>query len=183
MNILIISGSARKESLTKRIGLLLHKTLQFRFPGNTYTFVNAQDWKTLPFVESKYGTMEQVPDSEKPLAASFFHADGFILVSPEYNGSYAPALKNILDRFTVYHHKAIGIAVGSPGKLGGLRAAGQMQQLVNGLGGIGIPQFLTVPEVNVKIDENGELLDDTIQGSVDTFATEYMWLAKRLFEN
>jgi NAD(P)H-dependent FMN reductase len=30
----------------------------------------------------------------KPLAKRIFEADAFILATPEYNGSYSPAMKN-----------------------------------------------------------------------------------------
>ena len=71
-----------------------------------------------------------------------FEADAFILVSPEYNGSYSPAMKNLVDHFPKQHHKPFGIATASPGPLGGIRASQQMQLLVNALFGIASPIFV-----------------------------------------
>lgn len=179
MNIVIIAGSPRAQSLTVRIALLLKRTLSER-TNHYVSIINAQDWQALPFVERKYASLEQVPDSEIPIATKMLAADAFILVSPEYNGSYSPALKNIVDRFTCYHHKPIGIATGSPGKFGGMRAAMQLQNLVYGLGGIGLPLYLAIPEVENKISAEGELLDMQYQGVLDTFMAEYLWLADKL---
>ena len=35
----------------------------------------------------------------QPLAKRILEADAFILITPEYNGSYSPHLKNLLDHF------------------------------------------------------------------------------------
>lgn len=50
--------------------------------------------ENLPLLESTFNA-ELVPSEQlKHLAASISESDGFILVSPEYNGSYSGALKN-----------------------------------------------------------------------------------------
>ena len=45
-----------------------------------------------------------------------------LLVTPEYNGSYTPALKNLFDHFPKQSRKPFGIVTASPGALGGMRA-------------------------------------------------------------
>ena len=108
--------------------------------------------------------------------------DAFILVTPEYNGSYTPALKNLLDHYPKQHHKAFGIATASPGALGGIRAAMQLQQLVYALFGIGSPYMLVTPGIDKKFDKEGNLIDENFKKSVDLFLKEFLWLAGKLVE-
>jgi len=109
-----------------------------------------------------------------------FAADAFILVSPEYNGSYSPAMKNLVDHFPKQHHKPFGIVTASPGPLGGIRASQQMQLLINALFGIVSPYMLIVGGVDKKFDAEGNLADQSFQNIVHNFVAEYLWLAESL---
>ncbi|MGZ3840191.1 MAG: NADPH-dependent FMN reductase, partial [Flavisolibacter sp.] len=72
------------------------------------------------------------------------------------------------------------LATASPGVLGGLRAAMQLQQFVLALFGIVSPYMLITPQVDKKMDSEGRLLDDSFGKSIDTFIREFLWLAERL---
>jgi NAD(P)H-dependent FMN reductase len=111
-----------------------------------------------------------------------FEADAFILVTPEYNGSYTPALKNLFDHFPKQSHKVFGIVTASPGALGGMRAALQLQTLIYALFGIGSPHMLVIPSVDKKFDENANLADPFFQKNIDVFLTEFLWLAEHVAE-
>jgi NAD(P)H-dependent FMN reductase len=57
-----------------------------------------------------------------------WHADGFIIVSPEYNHSYPGELKMLLDMlFSQYAHKPVGICGVSSGAWGGTRMVEQLR--------------------------------------------------------
>jgi NAD(P)H-dependent FMN reductase len=109
-----------------------------------------------------------------------FAADAFVVVSPEYNGGYSPAIKNLFDHFPKQSHKPFGIATASPGMQGGMRAAQQLFLMTTALWGIPSPQLLIVPEVDKKFDAAGTLTDTAFQKSVDMFVKEYLWLAEAL---
>jgi NAD(P)H-dependent FMN reductase len=109
-----------------------------------------------------------------------FNANAFIMVSPEYNGSYTPALKILFDHFPKQSRKAFGIITASPGSLGGIRASQQMQLLINALFGIGSPYMLITPFVDKKFDEAANLIDPSFQKNIDQFVTEFLWLAESL---
>ncbi|MDP9230136.1 MAG: NADPH-dependent oxidoreductase, partial [Bacteroidota bacterium] len=70
----------------------------------------------------------------------------------------------------------------SPGPMGGIRAAQQMQLLVNALFGIASPYLLIVPQVDKKFDTIGKLVDESFYNSIHNFITEYLWLAENLVE-
>ncbi len=178
MRIEIISGSPRPNSVTHRVALHLQSLLQ-KNTEHQVGLINLKDWN-LPVLQSVFVSAEHTPDEFKPLTEKMFAADAFILVSPEYNGSYSAAMKNLLDHFPKQHHKPFGIVTASPGPLGGIRASQQMQLLVNALFGIASPYMLIVSAVDKKFDADGNLLNQSFQNNVHNFITEYLWLAENL---
>lgn len=179
MRIEIISGSPREGSITKRVAVFLHKHLQ-QCTQHQIGLIDAREWP-LPPLQDVFYSIEETPESYRPLSESIFKANAFILVTPEYNGSYTPALKNILDHYPKQSHKAFGIVTASNGMSGGLRATQQLQLLVNALFGIACPQMLVVGQVEKKFDPSGSLIDPSFQRQIDLFTKEFIWLAEHLF--
>ena len=181
MRIEIISGSPREHSLSRRVAIFLQRY----FKENTaheIGLIDMKDWD-LPQLDAVFSSVEKTPVEFKELSRRIFAADAFILVSPEYNGSYSPALKNLLDHFPKQVHKPFGIVTASPGAMGGIRASQQLQLLVNALFGVASPYLLIVPQVDKKFDSAGELIDESFYNSVHNFATEYLWLSESLAVN
>jgi len=178
MRIEIISGSPRPNSVTHRVALHLQKLLQEK-TEHEVGIIHLKDW-TLPAVQSVFVSVDHTPEEFKPLSKRMFSADAFILASPEYNGSYSPAMKNLVDHFPKQHHKPFGIVTASPGPLGGIRASQQMQLLINALFGIVSPYMLVVGGVDKRFDPEGNLIDQSFQNNVHNFIAEYLWLAESL---
>ena len=178
MKIEIISGSPRINSVTRRVALNLKNWLDTNTDHET-DIIDMKDW-SLPPVQSVFVSVDRTPEEFKLLAARIFNADAFILVTPEYNGSYSPAMKNLLDHFPKQHHKPFGIVTASPGALGGIRASQQLLQLIPALFGIASPYLLIVPTVDKKFDEAGNLLDSSFEKNVHNFVSEFLWLSENI---
>ena len=178
MNIEIISGSARRESLTVRAAYAVQKWLQKNSQHNI-GIIDCREHQ-LPWMEKVFNSPDNTPDPWKPLFERVFKADAFIFVTPEYNGSYAPALKNLVDHFPKQLHKTLGVVTASNGALGGMRAAQQLILLGAGLFTVVSPQLLIIPTIDKKIDEKGDLVDPAFEKSIHNFASEYLWLAERI---
>lgn len=178
MKIEIISGSPRKNSITNRLALFLQQHLQ-KNTDHEINIIDVRDWN-LPLLNDVFTSVENTPDAFKPLTRRMLAADAFILVTPEYNGSYSPALQNLLDHFPKQAHKAFGIVTGSVGAMGGMRATQQLLLLVPALFGVASPHMLVTPFVDKKFDAVGNLLDTSFQKSVDVFVKEFLWLAETL---
>ena len=178
MRIEIVSGSSRDSSVTYRLALHLQKQLE-SISGVEAGIIDVRE-QQLPPIQNVITSPEKAPDLYRELAERVFAADAFILVSPEYNGSPAPALLNLFDHFPKQSHKAFGIATGSPGALGGMRAALHLQQFVAGLFGILSPHMLITPQIDKKFDANGDLLDETFRKSIDNFTGELLWLTEQV---
>jgi len=178
MRIEIISGSPRENSITRRVALHLQQQLEEK-TAYSVGLIDMQDHE-LPMVRNVFSSVDNTPDPYKPLSERIFAADGFILVTPEYNGSYSPAMKNLLDHYPKQLHKPFGIVTASPGPLGGLRASQQLLLLVAGLFGIASPTLLIVAGVDKKFDASGKLVDESFYQSVHNFISEFSWLTEKL---
>ena len=178
MKIEIISGSPRQASITVRIARHLLGVLKEK-EGVEVGLIDVREFN-LPFVQSVWSTLDKVPAEFKELGDRIFTADAFILVSPEYNGGYSPALKNLLDHFPKQAHKTFGIATGTDGALGAMRSAQQLIQMVAAFFGILSPYLLITPHADKKFNEKGELLDESFQKAIDTFVKEFLWTAERI---
>ena len=178
MKIEILSGSPRINSVTRRVAIHIKNWLA-QNSSHEVDIIDMQDW-SVPPVQSVWVTPEKAPEELQPLAKRIVAADAFILVTPEYNGSYSPALKNLLDHFPKQHHKPFGIVTASPGAMGGIRAAQQLLLLVPALFGVASPYLLIVPAVDKKFAPDGELLEESFHNNVHNFIAEFLWLAEKV---
>lgn len=178
MKIEIISGSPRQESVTARVAKYLQKHLS-EITDASVGIIDVRAYE-LPFVQKVWTSIDAVPAQWKELGERMFSADAFILVTPEYNGSYSPAMKNLLDHFPKQIHKPFGIVTASPGAMGGMRASQQMLTLVGALFGIVSPHMLIVPAVDKKFDAEANLIDPTFFKAVELFTNEYIWLVNKI---
>ena len=180
MKIEIISGSPRQNSVTRRVALHLKSLLTER-TEHEIDLLDLRDYPLLP-VQKVITSIGDAPAELRGLAVRMFEADSFIIVTPEYNGSYSPAMQNMFDHFPKQHRKVFGLVTASPGALGGMRAAMQLQQFVMALFGIPCPYMLVTPLIDKKFDQEGNLIDPSFQKSIDTFVKEYLWMAEKLVD-
>jgi NAD(P)H-dependent FMN reductase len=181
MKVTIISGSPRHQSVTVRVAQYLLETLSFRYAQHNFELIT-MNHINLPFVENVWSDIHDVPEEHSAIAKKIFDADAFILISPEYNGAYSASMKNLLDHFPKQGKKVFGIVTASPGALGGIRAAQQMQNLICGLFGIPCPNMLTVGAVDKKFNAEGQLLDENYDKVTNGFMQDFMWQAEAIFE-
>jgi NAD(P)H-dependent FMN reductase len=178
MNIEIISGSPRKSSISYRIALHLKAVLSEK-KNHHVDIIDVREWD-LGLLQEVWTSVERTPDPFKPLAERMFAANAFILVTPEYNGSYSPALQNLMDHFPKQSRKPFGIVTSSVGAMGGMRASQQALLFVPALFGIASPFMLIVPNADKKFDAEGNLVEQSFTNSIHTFVTEFLWLAETL---
>lgn len=179
MKIEIVSGSPRQESITYRLALFLKKQFEEK-TKHEINIIDVREWNFPTLQEVVYSSVDNTPEHYKPLAQRMFAADAFIVVTPEYNGSYTPAMKNLFDHFPKQLHKPFGIVTGAPGALGGVRAALALQLLIMALFGIASPYMMVTPQIDKKFDAEGNLIDQAFEHSVNSFIQEFLWLAERL---
>ncbi|MBK9733015.1 MAG: NAD(P)H-dependent oxidoreductase [Chitinophagaceae bacterium] len=182
MNIIIVSGSIRENASTKKVALNLFN--HFQRHHNVVTEV-------VDLKEYDYPIWKQVFDKEENPPAKCIHlhkklknSDAMVFITPEYNGGYSLALKNMIDYFglKVFEKKTIGVTAVSTGGMGGIRAGLQLQQLILAIYAIPVPQMLLVPNIQQRFDNDGVLLDASFEKNVSTFTNEFIWLAEAVYE-
>ena len=177
--IAIIAASVRTGRKSIRVAYFLKKFTESNQFG-TVTLLDLEKYQFPVFNERLKFQKNPLPAAVE-FASEVKNADGVIIVTPEYNGSYTPVMKNLLDHYPKQSHKAFGIVTASTGIMGGIRATQQMQLLINALFGIASPHMLVVGGVDKRFDEDGNLLDEAYQKSIDVFIREFLWLAESLY--
>jgi len=180
MVISIISGSQAKQSVSVRVAIFLKKHLQELMPNDEILIIESKNYN-IPLDTSSYKNDGSAPDELKTLVSDIYRTDGFILLTPEYNGSYTPSLKNLLNHFPKLNHKPCAIVTGSDGALGGLRAAQQLQLLIGAHFGLLSPYMLIIPTMHTKFDESGNLIDEKFQTPVNKFSEEFIWMMNTVY--
>lgn len=181
MVITIISGSQSKISITVRIAKYLLNHLKTIVPDAEVNIIETRNYN-IPLDSSSYKNDGSAPDELRSMVDTFYRTDGFILLTPEYNGSYTPAMKNLLNHFPKMHRKPCSIVSASDGALGGMRAAQQLQLLVGAHFGVLSPYMLIVPHMHTKFEEDGQLIDTGFQVAIDKFTEEFLWLLKTILK-
>ena len=112
---------------------------------------------------------------------AIIHADGLVIVTPEYNHGYPGTLKAVLDLLLrEYVHKAVAFVGVSSGPWGGTRVIESMVPVVRELGlAVTFADFI-FPSVQKTFDETGKLLDPAFDKRAKDFLDELVWMARTL---
>jgi NAD(P)H-dependent FMN reductase len=180
LDLLVIYGSVRSARQGIRAAKFIRDACVAR--GHRTTLVDpAVD--RLPLLDKMYKEYApgQAPEVLERLAGLIKGADGFIIVSGEYNHSIPPALSNLLDHFLEeYFWRPSAIVCYSAGPFGGVRAAMQLRAMLCELGTPSIPSLLPVPQVQAAFDEEGRPPDESFPRRAARFLDELEWYAKAL---
>ncbi len=179
MKIVIVNGSARIGRKSYWVSKYLYELLS-QAEGIDCQLLDVKEYD-FPIMEERMKYLESVPDEMKKFSHYLMEANGIILVTPEYNGSYSGALKNTLDYFKPeYVKKAFALVTVSAGKLGGANAMQHLQAWVLHVKGVVSPFKLFVGEVEEKFDDDGQLTDPSFPVKVQPFLKEFFWLTHAL---
>jgi NAD(P)H-dependent FMN reductase len=180
LNVALIYGSVRTERQGIKAARYLRKKLMDR--DHHVDLIDPLEYK-LPFLDKMYKEYEsgRAPENIQKIADIFTAADGFVVVTGEYNHSLPPALKNILDHFqSEYLFKPSAIASYSAGMFGGMRVAVHLRAVLAELGMPSISSILPFPKVQDALDENDQPTNRFIEPSANRFLDELEWYMKAM---
>lgn len=180
MNLVVLVGSVRADRQGIRAARFVERALRAR--GHDVTLVDPCVLK-LPLLDRMYKEYERgtAPETLERLARLYRAADGFVVVSGEYNHSVPPALSNLLDYFLEeYFFRPSAIVCYSSGQFGGVRAAMQLRAMLCELGMPSIPSLLPIPRVAEALSDAGEPIGPHLPLRFDRFAGEFEWYAAAL---
>jgi NAD(P)H-dependent FMN reductase len=180
--ILAFAGSARRESLNKK--LLAAVVSAVRAVGGEVTPVDLNDYP-LPLYHGDLEDESGMPASAQKLVALITQHHALLIASPEYNSLITPLLKNTIDWCTRAEPnplpgKVAAVVSASPGIFGGVRSAQVARQLLLHLGCHVIPAQCTLPRADEAFDAGGVLKDPRALAAVQKVAVELVRTTVRL---
>ncbi|MDV6316659.1 NAD(P)H-dependent oxidoreductase [Idiomarina sp. HP20-50] len=160
MTVLIIGGSRRKESFNTKLKHRLTEVADKH--GIRHDLIDA-DALDAPIYHGDLEAADGVPESMQKLGEKIKSASKVVLVSPEYNSSVSPLIKNAIDWVSrldnqAWVGKTVLLAAASPGGLGGLRAVSHLRDILANVQAWTAPLCASCPnasdEAIAAMDEN-----------------------------
>ena len=161
LKILVIPGSLRSGSLNAKLAAVVaHRLAQ---DGAEVTRLSLGDFP-LPIYDGDLQTRSGVPKSAVDLKRMIGSHHGVLIVTPEYNASVPPLLKNAIDwvsrvqdtheaRGQVFRGRAFAIAGASRGRLGGARAISALRLILSACQALVIPNQLALGFADEAYDD------------------------------
>jgi NAD(P)H-dependent FMN reductase len=170
----VILGTTRQGRASENVAKFVFAEVQKR-EGVETELIDIRDLN-LPMNDAG----EQIKDPK--FSATCARADGFVIVTPEYNHGYPGMLKHALDsNLKEYIHKAVGICGVSAGGFGGTRVIEALLPVMRELGLVTIFWDGNFSGAQKLFDENGKITDEaTHVKRMDKFLTELIWMSKVL---
>ena len=187
-SIAVIVGSIREGSYNRALGELAAASLEAQGASVTRVDLAAFD---LPLYSAALEADAFPPDAQR-LKTLFAAQDGLLFVSPEYNGSLTPLLKNAIDwasrptggeglvALSAYRGKAAAIMSASISPFGGLRGLMHLRQILSTIQMLVIPEQVLVPNAHAAFAEDGSLKEPLPASLVEMTAGRLITVAKAL---
>lgn len=167
MKIQVIIGSTRPGRVSERIARWVAN--EAKPAGIEVELVDLADYP-MPFfdeaISPQYNPARTPGDAVKRWLDKLAEADGYVLVTPEYNRSYPAVLKNALD-YVDFQLARKPVALVAHGSTGGAQAVGHLRGVLPGL------LAVTVPKATFITGRAGELIDESGKLNAEAQAHPY----------
>src|SRR3984885_492663 len=165
LKILVIPGSLRTGSHNARLAAAA--AYQFVQAGAEVTRISLADFP-LPIYDGDLQSKSGVPKNAINLKRMIGAHHGVLMVTPEYNSSVPPLVKNVIDWVTrvqdvqesrgqVFRGRAFAIAAASEGRLGGSRALAALRLILSPCPALVIPSQLSLSFAGEAYDDMDRL--------------------------
>jgi chromate reductase, NAD(P)H dehydrogenase (quinone) len=165
LKILVIPGSLRTGSLNARLAATV--AYEFTQAGAEVTRISLADFP-LPIYDGDFQSKSGVPKNAVNLKRMMSAHHGVLIVTPEYNSSVPPLVKNTIDwvsrvqdgqesRGQVFRERPFAIAAASEGRLGGTRALAALRLILSACHATVIPNQLALSFASEAYDDMDRL--------------------------
>ncbi len=180
--ILAFSGSARRDSLNKK--LLAVVVAGARAAGAEVTLLDLNDLP-MPLYHGDLEDAQGMPPNALKMVELITSHHALLIASPEYNSQMTPLLKNTIDWSTrgevnPLKGKVSAVVSASPGQFGGIRSMTLARQLLTHLGCIVVPTQCVLPHADEAFDERGELKEERSRKAAQAVAHELVRITGKL---
>jgi NAD(P)H-dependent FMN reductase len=189
--ILVVPGSLRTGSHNVRLAALVAKELALAEAD--VTRISLADYP-LPFydgdLEAKSGPPANALQLNRMLAAH----QGVFIVTPEYNASVPPLVKNTIDWISrvrersepplaVFKRRVFALSGASPGPFGGMRSLLALRQVLEiGCGALVIPEQVSIARADQAFDDMDNLKDEHLAAALKTVVRRLIDMAAEIAE-
>ncbi len=173
--IVIISSSVRTGRNSHRVSLYFKNFLE----SSGHATAEIADLKeyNFPIFDERLKHQPNPTPAMLDFAARIKNADGVVIVTPEYNGGYPAAIKNVTDfLYDEWYRKPVAITTVSDGEFGGTQVITSLQFSLWKIRAWTIPARFIVPNVEETFDENGVPADQKKMDSrANVYFSELLW--------
>jgi NAD(P)H-dependent FMN reductase len=176
----VIYGSVRHRRMGIRAARYVVSALEKR--GIEPVLIDPMEYQ-LPLLDKMYKEFKpgEAPEMLEKLAKLYRKADGFVIVSGEYNQSIPPALANILDYFLEeYFWRPAGIVTYSNGRFSGARSGYALRTMLGEMGMVTMPSMFQIANVQDAFNEHGAPANPKMDEYSQTFFDELVWYMNAL---
>jgi len=186
--LITLAGSTRATSVNKKLARLAADRAQGA--GADAAFLDLADYP-MPIYDGDLEDSQGMPEAAHELKARLRASDGFLIVSPEYNSSLPPVLKNALDWVSrresadepflaAYRGKVAALMAASPSGMGGMRGLVPLRMMLGNIGVHVVPDQFTLPRAFDAFDEADGLADGEQAERLTAVAEAWVATAARL---
>jgi NAD(P)H-dependent FMN reductase len=173
--ILVLPGSLRTGSHNVRLAALAAKELALL--DAEVTRISLEDYE-LPLFDADLAAASGPPTAALELRAALLAHRGIFITSPEYSASVTPLLKNAIDwvsrvrergepTYAAFKGRVFALGSATSGGGGGIRSLMALRQILElGCGALVIPEQVSVPRADLAFDDNDNLKDETLAGTL-----------------
>lgn len=159
---IIVSGTNRPNSNTAKISEYYQKILATKGLETEILYLT-----DLPATIIKTDLFGQRSEAFQPIQDKISHAEKFIFVVPEYNGSFPGILKLFIDccKFPdSFYDKKVALVGHSTGKYGNIRGIDHLTGICNYMNLHVMPLKIHIPKIHTEFNENGDFFkEDTLK--------------------
>ena len=188
LKILVIPGSLRTGSHNARLAAAA--AAQLAQAGAEVTRISLGDFP-LPIYDGDLQTKSGVPKNAVNLKRLIGAHHGVLMVTPEYNSSVPPLVKNAIDwvsrvqdaheaRGQVFRDRVFAIAAASENRLGGARCLAALRLILSACRAIVIPNQLTLAFAGEAYDDMDRLKQPADIEALDALVRQLTDVSQRM---
>ena len=186
--ILIIPGSLRSGS--HNVKLAMAAAYEFAQADVDVTRISLGDFP-LPIYDGDLQAKSGVPKNAINLKRMMGLHHGVLIVTPEYNSSVPPLVKNTIDWITrvqdpherrgqIFREKPFAIAAASEGRLGGTRALGALRLILSACHATVLPNQLALSFADQAYDDMDRLKKEADIEAMRALVTQLIEVSQRM---
>jgi chromate reductase, NAD(P)H dehydrogenase (quinone) len=188
LKVLVIPGSLRTGSLNARLAAAA--AYEFAQAGAEVTRISLADFP-LPIFDGDLQVKSGVPKNAVNLKRMIGAHQGVLIVTPEYNSSVPPLVKNAIDWVTrvqdgdeargqVFRERAFAIAAASESRLGGARSLAALRLILSACRATVIPNQLALSFAAAAYDEMDRLKHPADIEALDAMVRQLIDVSQRM---